>query len=319
MRTRQRGRKGLFGTMDAITRTLREKRVVLWGLVMSLALILFPSRNLAEQDPPDCGATTCDPYTCTTGSVDKPGTMTPTSKEICVGGSPGTPNVSGTTFKKGRKERTCHNNCESWPDGADISYSEVYRWEPAIPSKIDNCGTYNYKCYVKGVTTDTDCPSPTEEKEVGTYTVTVKAIKGETSFQMKDPQVVLYPLPQSPQPTNWPTTGDVSTITAKIEYCGGSTATLTVTYVVPNLDCPGYPGGSFPAEQVNLTGAKYFGDNDPAPTQQPRSFWIADDNLGSGLGIWYHYTGWQRRVLVSWSITPGNCEATITITQPKAW
>lgn len=285
-------------------------------LLLTLGLMLVPCRSFAPGDPCVPCAISCGAWECTTGSVNNPGTLSPASKEICVGGSPGTPSVSGTTFNPGSKKRDCNNCCDTWPETGTISYSAQYRWDPAIPATIGNCGTYSYNCYVKGVTTDTNCPSPTAEVLVGTYTVTVKAITGtKVSETMNDPVLgpVTAPGPPSPppSPTSWPT-GDDAKLTATITYCGGSQATLTYSHS-GRIQCGG--NNTYPPVPVNLEGTYSAG----SPTSPPASYQSDPIRYEPNGGVWWNYTGWARGFIIQWKVTPGNCDPEITITQPKIW
>lgn len=287
--------------------------IVRTGLVVLLASGFGYAFAQSQNDDPECepGATTCGGYDCSTGSVANPGTLNPTSKEICVGGSVTTPTVSGTTFNLGYKERLCTDGCEEWPDGADISYSPEYRWDPAIPATINNCGTYSYNCYVKGVTTDTDCPSSTGEVLVGTYTVTVKEIKGSASCDLMDPEIGTTAVCPQCVNCNWETIQATAAVEAEVSYCGGATATLRMK-VTPKK-CPWANSSFNETLTVPLSGTRDWPSayvNQPSGTSAPRE--LPDGNCAK-------YTGWGRWIIVTWQITPGVCDATVTVAQGKVW
>lgn len=150
-----------------------------WIAEAGILCIFLATQELAWSTPEPCEPTTswCDGWNCRAGSVANAGTLSKTEDIICVGDSSGS-SVSGTTFNNGRKDRTCHNDCgDSWTDGPyDISYSPNSWWEPPIPGSFPDCGTFSYTAYVKGTSSDSDCPGDTGTATVGTFTVKVVAV-----------------------------------------------------------------------------------------------------------------------------------------------
>ncbi len=115
-------------------------------------------------------------WSCTTGSVKDPGALSKTNAVICVGASASS-SVSGTTFNDGSKTRTITYDCSSpTTETVLITYSATNWFEPPIPPNFPTCGTFTFTAKVKGVTSDTDCPSETATVTVGTFTVKVEAV-----------------------------------------------------------------------------------------------------------------------------------------------
>ncbi len=124
--------------------------------------------------PPSCGTTYCDSWYCVSnGSVNNPGGLTKTNEIGYVGCGVSTPALTNTTFNNGLKAQSCQNDCRAWTNSQPVTYTPTNWWQPPLPAVFTNTGTFCYTNKVKGITADTNCPSPTATVIVGIYTVTV--------------------------------------------------------------------------------------------------------------------------------------------------
>ncbi len=155
--------------------------MMVFGLAVTLQVSAQTGQNANGEAEP------CDdetgphygPWSCTTGSVNDPGTLSKTEDVICVCDS-SSASVSGTTFNDGSKSREVTYDCpenEPYTDGPyPISYSATSWFEPPIPESFPDCGIFSFTAKVKGISGDSDCPDDTDTVTVGTFTVKVVAV-----------------------------------------------------------------------------------------------------------------------------------------------
>jgi hypothetical protein len=287
----------------------------LWRNV--LILLGIGTGVIYASNTPPCQPTRswCDPWSCSSGSINNPGTVTPSNMVICVGGSAGA-SVTGTTFNNGSKSRTCHDDCGNlWTDGPySITYSPSNWFDPPIPSVFTNCGTFSFTAYVVGISGDSDCPGTVGPATVGTFTVQVEAVTGlspseGTLISNSPPTYLVCPgsndvivtatdclgLPESQLPSCWSFTGGTAVGLGKYQrkvnesVPGPTTFTVTagtssLTIVVTSVD----PSGPAATWQLAQPSANCPINQNPAVTLFSKT-----DSCGNKLEITcdgaYHY------------------------------
>jgi hypothetical protein len=186
-----------------------------WLVVLGAIGILFAFEQLTMGYwPPSCsvGSENCGSWTCTPGNVIYAGTLSKTNDVICVGGSVTAPSLSGTTIQAGHKTRQCVDNCGgSETEIRSISYNTTNTWwEPPLQTTFTTAGTYSFTIMVQGVSSDSDCPSPTPAVSAGTYTVTV-------ANNIIPPVIAIQPVTQTVP------VGNNATFSVSVVYCGSLT------------------------------------------------------------------------------------------------
>lgn len=144
--------------------------------VLTLGLLSLRLNGLAQNiciDNPVNGG-----WSCTTGHVNYPGTLSKTNDTICVGNS-STSILSGVTFVSGQKTLSIYHTCPEYPPVETFHYNVNYNatnwWEPAIPAIFTNTGVFSFTNKVKGLSADATCPNPTTTVTSGVFIVTVSA------------------------------------------------------------------------------------------------------------------------------------------------
>jgi len=196
---------------------------------------------MARADNPCIPTTTnCGPWSCTTGSVNNPGTLSRTNDTICVGGSSGA-TLSGTTFNYGQKTEGCSDDCGNFFTYGPypFTYTATNWWEPPIPATFTTPGTFTFTNKVQGLSTDYDCSQSTQPVVAGTLQVLVISATPVIVTQPADQTVAIgsnatFTVVATGCPTlsyQWKKTGYNLTNTGNVS--GATSATLMLTAVKP--------------------------------------------------------------------------------------
>ena len=158
-------------------------------------------------------------------------------------------------------------------------------------------------------TNEPPCTGMGTATKTQTVTVGTTPVVATGTLDFMDPEI------GSPNGTIWEPIVATVKITAKLEYCGGETATIEFSGITikPNTPVPCATMGEIPLTRtVGLSGTDTVGTiNFPTSEMQgPRGYPAGDYGMWTGWGRWFVYT---------WNIDKTNCSATITMTQPRVW
>jgi hypothetical protein len=220
----------------------------------------------------NCTLLSCTNSTTTNvicGAILNPGTLTPASVQVCVGGSISTPTVSGAMFADGQVQ-TVVSNCANGTlttNTTPVTYSPTIEFTPQLQTTFTNLGTHTFSVQLIGVSSDARCLNLTES--LGTFTVEVVDTAATNVFVecgglflpgrllSTNVQVCI----NSPVPTPGfilPVFTNGSVITEIVTCSTGVTNRTTneITYTVGSLEFDPPIPGSFP-DPTNFTTTAY--------------------------------------------------------------